>query len=107
MRKLYLFLIGIFIFSASLNAQSKETITDDNNGYANTNETVCFLGDGGGEHYVVKTCYELEAFGYNDVYLTSKGELQTLFDNKEEISGIVELPFWSSTEYQYELFLIS
>lgn len=43
-------------------------------------------------------CEELEAGGYDDWYLPSKYELQLLLSNKHLMRGLVNMPYWSSTE---------
>jgi len=72
--------------------------------------------DGSGEHGLIAApsdhdgvyfwgkaftvCEELIIDGYDDWYFPSKEELNTLYNNKDDIGGFIEDVYWSSTELE-------
>jgi Protein of unknown function (DUF1566) len=65
-------------------------------GNSNTNIIVGNQGDGS---YAAKMCYDLVLNGFDDWYLPSKDELNTLFQNRTIIGGFSDGDYyWSSTE---------
>ena len=49
-------------------------------------------------NYAAKVCADLNAFGYSDWYLPSRGELQSLYRSRNEIGGLSNALYWSSTD---------
>jgi hypothetical protein len=64
-------------------------------GALNTRRIVDSLGEG---DYAAYLCDTLSAYGYEDWYLPSKGELNALFQHKDEIGTLEPYFYWSSTE---------
>jgi uncharacterized protein (TIGR03437 family) len=48
--------------------------------------------------YAVKYCYDMVWAGYSDWYLPSKDELNKLYLNRDEITGLTDNYYWSSSE---------
>jgi hypothetical protein len=71
-------------------------------GTVNTIAIVKQLRDNGGVSYAAKVCDTLLAFGYNDWYLPSMHELDSMYFKKDSIGEILVLGedgiYWSSTE---------
>lgn len=73
----------------------------DFNGEGNTTAIVAKLGNNGGALYAAKLCNDLEAYGFNDWYLPSAGEIHQMYlqlgpnGSGKMVQGV----YWSSTEY--------
>ena len=84
--------------SASISWGSDPSTTDATSltdGALNTQRIVDSLGAG---NYAAYICDTLSAYGYEDWYLPSKGELNALFQHKDEIGTLEPYFYWSSTE---------
>ena len=65
-------------------------------GQRNTSRITTIQGAGS---YATKLCDELSLNGYSDWFLPSKNELNLLFLQKSQISGLIDGYYWCSTEY--------
>jgi len=65
-------------------------------GTSNTDIIVQKQGNGS---YAALICKKLSDYGYNDWFLPSEDELFCIYQNKDNISGISFINYWSSTEF--------
>src|SRR6056297_1551563 len=79
-------------WGSSSSVTNANSLTD---GALNTQRIVDSLGAG---NYAAYICDTLSAYGYEDWYLPSKGELNALFQHKDEIGTLEPYFYWSSTE---------
>jgi hypothetical protein len=85
---------GIVWWNGS-NVTTGATATALGTGNANTNNIVAVQGNGA---YAAQLCYDLVLNGYNDWYLPSKDELNTLYLNQTAIGVFAAAYYWSSSE---------
>jgi hypothetical protein len=99
---------GIVWGGSGTDIAALDNITDfgvaaaDLNGEGNTEKIVAELGAG---NYAVQICADLVAYGYDDWYLPSAGELDIMYD-QIGAGGTGQMPavqYWSSTEYSSTL----
>ncbi len=82
------------------NKTSRAAANADLNGAANTQTIVDFLGDNNGSQYPAKLCADLIAFGYDDWYLPSAGELKAIMEALGDFSpGSF---YYSSNEFDFQ-----
>ena len=67
----------------------------DFDGAGNTSKIVAQLGNNGGTIYAAKLCDDLVAFGFDDWYLPSGGEVIRIFSTTP---GVLTGDYWASTE---------
>lgn len=61
-----------------------QAVSNDFDGEGNTAALVTLYGDG---EYAAKVCYDLEAFGFDDWYLPSAGEMEAIFRQYSVAAG--------------------
>lgn len=93
------------------NLSSLEEVENDFNGEANTEAIVAQLGINEGRPYAAKICADLEAFGFDDWYLPSSGELNEIYLKlgPTNIGGSGQIntsTLWSSSEFTNGFVLI-
>jgi hypothetical protein len=88
-------------WSNKTNASVGTTGTAIGTGQANTTTIV---GQSGCTSGAAKLCDDLTLNTYNDWFLPSKDELNILYLNQVTIGGFAGGPYWSSTEYDWNVY---
>ncbi len=94
--------ISVLPLYISQNAPWGDTLhtgaSDFDNGQTNT-DSILFHNDVfNNEYYAAKICSELDAYGFNDYYLPSITELDSIYNRRAEFGITTTNSIWSSTE---------
>ena len=76
-------------------ASATATTSSIGGGAVNTTNIITLMGDG---YYAAKLCRDYRAGNYTDWYLPSQAELVVIRQRADQIGGITETSYWSSTE---------
>lgn len=79
----------------------KTNAISSTDGAGNTSLIINAMGDTG--VYAAKLCRDYRGGGFNDWYLPSKDQLNTLYKRKNIVGDFADEYYWSSTEYDNEL----